>query len=448
MKKLITLFMVVSTSLALLAQEEKTNIKTGWNFGALPAITYSTDLGFQYGVVVNLFDYGDGTKYPSYNQMFYIEASRFTKGSSTYRIMFNSETLIPGISLTSDLAYLTDQAYDFYGFNGYDAVYNAAWTDDELPDDYKTRMFYKTDRKLFRFKNDLNGRLAGDYWKWNAGLEIKNFNIDKVNIDKLNKGKDEDDPKRLPEDEETLYQKYYRWGLLSDEEYDGGFITTVKGGVSYDSRDFKANAMKGIWFETGIEASPSFISEVGFAKFFAIWRQYFTIVPEDLSFAYRLGYQTTIAGEVPFYYQNQIITSVLAGTTSEGLGGSKNLRGIQRNRIIGDGLFYANAEFRWKAFRFNLINQNFYIGLVAFSDFGMVTKNMPVGDPDLNLLEDDSDYLEADYFAMDNESMHISAGAGLRIVMNENFIISADFGKAFNEQDGNSGFYIGLNYLF
>jgi hypothetical protein len=32
--------------------------------------------------------------------------------------------------------------------------------------------------------------------------------------------------------------------------------------------------------------------------------------------------------------------------------------------------------------------------------------------------------------------------------MNENFIIAADFGKAFNEQDGNSGFYIGLNYLF
>jgi hypothetical protein len=44
--------------------------------------------------------------------------------------------------------------------------------------------------------------------------------------------------------------------------------------------------------------------------------------------------------------------------------------------------------------------------------------------------------------------MHISAGAGLRIVMNENFIIAIDLGKAFNEQDGNMGFYMGLNYLF
>ncbi len=32
--------------------------------------------------------------------------------------------------------------------------------------------------------------------------------------------------------------------------------------------------------------------------------------------------------------------------------------------------------------------------------------------------------------------------------MNENFIISADFGKALKEQDGDTEFYIGLNYLF
>ncbi len=42
----------------------------------------------------------------------------------------------------------------------------------------------------------------------------------------------------------------------------------------------------------------------------------------------------------------------------------------------------------------------------------------------------------------------MSAGAGLRLVMNQNFVIAVDFGKAFNEQDGNIGFYIGLNYLF
>jgi len=32
--------------------------------------------------------------------------------------------------------------------------------------------------------------------------------------------------------------------------------------------------------------------------------------------------------------------------------------------------------------------------------------------------------------------------------MNQNFVIAADYGKATNEQDGTSGRYIGLNYLF
>lgn len=431
---------MISAYISAYSQEE--NIKTGWNFGALPAITFSTDLGFQYGVVVNLFDYGDGTKYPAYNQKFYLEVSRFTKGSSTYRLMYETKTLIPGIYITSDLAYLTDQAYDFYGFNGYEAVYNADWTDSDLDASvYKTRMFYKTDRKLLRFKNDIKGKLAGENFQWNVGLELKNFKFGPVDIEKLNKGKEEN----LLPDVDGLYDKYVSWGIIDAEEAGGGFITTLKAGITYDTRDFEANAMKGIWFETGVEASPSFISDAGFGKFFAIYRQYFTIIPRDLSFAYRLGYQTTIFGDVPWYHQNQIITSVLAGTTSEGLGGSKNVRGVLRNRIVGDGLVYANAEFRWKAFRFNLINQNFYIGFVAFGDFGMVTKKIKFEIPDaVTMGEDQAD----DYFNPDSEKMHISTGAGLRVVMNENFIVSADFGKALDPQDGNFEFYIGLNYLF
>ena len=440
MKRTITAILTLLTCISVFSQEE--NIKTGWNFGALPATTFSTDLGFQYGVVINVFDYGDGTKYPAYDQKFYFEVSRFTKGSSTYRLMYETKTLIPGINITSDLAYLTDQAYDFYGFNGYEAVYNDDWADSDLDASiYKTRMFYKTDRKLLRFKNDIKGKLAGENLQWNVGLELKSFKFGPVNIEKLNKGKD----KNLLPDVVGLYDKYVIWGLIGADESDGGFITTLKEGITYDSRDFEANAMKGIWVETGIEGSPSFLSDAGFAKFFAIYRQYFTIIPKDLSFAYRLGFQTTILGDVPWYHQNQIITSVLAGTTSEGLGGSKNVRGVLRNRIVGDGLFYANAEFRWKAFRFNLINQNFYIGFVGFSDLGMVTKKIEFEIPDAATMGED---LREDYFNPDSEKMHISAGAGLRVVMNENFIVSADFGKAMNAQDGNFEFYFGLNYLF
>jgi len=34
------------------------------------------------------------------------------------------------------------------------------------------------------------------------------------------------------------------------------------------------------------------------------------------------------------------------------------------------------------------------------------------------------------------------------LAMNQVFVVAIDCGKAFNEQDGNIGFSIGLNYLF
>jgi hypothetical protein len=39
-------------------------------------------------------------------------------------------------------------------------------------------------------------------------------------------------------------------------------------------------------------------------------------------------------------------------------------------------------------------------------------------------------------------------GLGLRIAMNQNFIIAFDYGLAADKRDGSGGLYIGLNYLF
>ena len=56
---------------------------------------------------------------------------------------------------------------------------------------------------------------------------------------------------------------------------------------------------------------------------------------------------------------------------------------------------------------------------------------------------------KASYFSgIDTGKFHSAAGIGLKIGWNENFVISAEFGKAFEKQDGNTGFYVGLNYLF
>lgn len=439
MKRLVVSMIALLMLVVCHAQEEVA--KQGWNFGALPTITFDTDLGFQYGGLINLFNYGDGSRYPKYDHSLYFEISRFTKGSGINRIYYDSDKLIEGIQTSVDLSYLSDRAYDFYGFNGFDAVVNADWFDDTSAD-YKTRMFYKYDRKMFRFKVDLQGKLLGEHLRWITGANLLNFDIGLVDIDRLNKNKSEADILPSHEEQPGLFQKYREWGIISEEDVNGGFVPTLKAGLVYDTRDNHPNPMKGVWTEAVLVGAPELLgAEKGFTKLSLVHRQYFTIIPRDLSFAYRLAYQTTLGGDVPFYYQTQLITSVLKGASSEGLGGANSLRGIRRNQIVGDGILLGNVEARWKFSRFQFINNNFYLGLNAFLDFGKVTNKIDV---DTGAIDEDV----SQYFAPGSEEMHYSYGLGFRVAMNQNFIIRCDYGMAADDRDGDSGLYIGLNYLF
>lgn len=441
-KNILFIIILVAISNGRLIAKEKGEdvVKKGWNFGALPAISFNSDLGFQYGAAVNLFHYGDGSNFPEYNHSLYFEVSKFTKGSSKYRFNYDSEYLVPGIMISADISWLPDLAYDFYGFNGYEAVLNKEWEDRSSPE-YRTRMFYKLQNDLLRIKADFQGPLKNDKIRWLAGFNFHNFNISSVDLDRLNKGKDEKD--KLP-DVPGLYEKYQQWDILSKRESDGGFIPLVKTGIVFDTRDNRPNPMSGIWTEIVFAFAPEFLgAESSFSKISITHRQYFTLVKDNLSFAYRVAWQQTTSGDVPFYYQDQIITSRLTGSSSTGLGGSKTLRGMRRNRAVGDGIVYGNAELRWKVARFNFIKQQFYIGLNGFADAGRVTGKIPVADKIGNV-----DEPIEDYFNFGVERFHFTAGTGLYLAMNYNFIAAMDVGFSFDKQDGDKGIYIGLNYLF
>jgi len=140
---------------------------------------------------------------------------------------------------------------------------------------------------------------------------------------------------------------------------------------------------------------------------------------------------------------------MLTGETSEGLGGSSTLRGVLRNRVIGDAFFMGNVELRWKPVYFKFLKQDCYLGLNGFYDFGRVTKNIELPD-NLETTFGETYPAEtfANYFRPGEEKFHQSAGVSIMLVMNQNFVIAIDIGKAFDEQDGNIGFSIGLNYLF
>ncbi|HON21115.1 MAG TPA: hypothetical protein PLW70_07260, partial [Bacteroidales bacterium] len=139
-------FFFLLFSLTAKSQEEEKKIKKGWTFGALPSVAYDADLGFQYGALANVYYYGDGSTYPEYLHSFYFEAAYTTKNYGLFRFFYDSKYLIPNYRLTVDFSYLPDAMSDFFGYNGYQSVYNDVWRNSKkytVEEGYKTRAFYK-----------------------------------------------------------------------------------------------------------------------------------------------------------------------------------------------------------------------------------------------------------------------------------------------------------------
>ncbi|MBQ3617937.1 MAG: BamA/TamA family outer membrane protein [Bacteroidales bacterium] len=242
----------------------------------------------------------------------------------------------------------------------------------------------------------------------------------------------------------TVYDKYVEWNIIKPDEANGGIDTYLRLGGGIDTRDNEAFATQGIWSEVLLAAAPEFLSsdKNNWGRLTVYHRQYFNLHAHRTVLAYRLGWQQKIWGDIPFYLLPHWNTGVLGAATSQGIGGSKTMRGIVRNRLVGDGSVMANIEFRHIFYTFMLGRQNFSIGTNLFADMGMVTQHYKV---DKSLVPTDE---YATYFTKDSETLHTSTGIGLKIAMNSNFVLSVDWGKATNKNDGTSGFYVLMNYLF
>lgn len=419
-----------------LKTEADEKAKKGFSFGAVPAIAYDSDLGFRYGALANFYHYGDGSIYPFYKHSLYVEWSHTTKGSDLKQIKYDSEYLIPGIRVTADVRLETEQAMDFYGFNGYETRFNPALSTTGS-DDYISRMFYRMDRRTFRVRANFQGKIIGRQLRWFAGVSHYNLELGSVDVDHLNKGKEGDN--LLPK-VDGLYDRFVKEGVIPSDQATGGGVTTVAAGIVADTRDNEPNPNRGIWSEALVLTSPGFIGNKNpYTTLILTHRQYFTIFPNRLTFAYRLNYQSTIAGQIPWYMMSFTFSSY---ENQEGIGGSKNLRGVLRNRVVGEGYALGNFELRWKFAKFNLFKQNFYLALSPFIDVARITKP----------------YNPYDGFAIpeayrgSEDGFHVGYGAGLHIALNQNFIVAVDYGLAMNtaldKNDGKSGLYIGLNFLF
>lgn len=455
---ILLLVSLVCTSVAM-AQENKEIVKKGYSFGPLPAVAFDADKGFQLGALLNIYDFGDGTVYPNTRQQWYFEASFFTKGSQLFVVSYDSKFLIPGIRFSTALAVTNDNAMDFYGFNGYQSFYDhekvKAGKDG---DSYIYTPYYRTKRLAALFKADFIGNLWNNKLFWEAGYHLSHFKQDAINRTKINKGKD--DFEKFPDNKETLFEQYRKWGIIPDDVADGGTNSTVRLGLLYDTRDKEAAPSKGIWAEAHVTLAPKFLGTTNpYSKYSATFRHYVPMIENDkLTFAYRLNYQGTFGDDAP-YYVLPYITTMGQFYDRDGMGGFRTIRGIMRNRVQGLDMASYNAELRWRFATFTMGNQNIALGLNCFSDGTMVTKeyDMSFGRT-ANDFKSVTEYEQAlkgynDYRALGLESdkPHITMGAGFRFIMNQNFIVCLEYGKPvgkYGKQDGTGAFYINTGYLF
>lgn len=417
------------------AKKEKTYnekgeiIKKGWNFGPLPVVGFDADLGFQYGVCCDIFNYGDGTRYPRYDYKFNVEASRYTKGSGVFRFYSDMPYVVDDTKLFFDVTYFYAKKYEFFGFNGFES--------NHLDPLGATKSGYNfINRNQFRFVGSMQRpffNVANLYWS--AGLAYYNTKAGRIDIAGY-------------EDQITLYERYVEHGIIRDDEKNGGNTTQIRLGMIYDSRDLTSDPSRGIYAEAILTGAPDFIDKKGYSNISLtfLWRHYVPICRDKLTFAYRLGTQNLLAGEMPWYMINNLNTMFFQKMYTEGLGGSVTMRGVNRNGVIGEGFTFANAELRWRVVGFQFINQNWIVALNPFFDAGIVTqtfreKELTEATPPM------SEQLAL--YHPNQESIHMSAGCGLKLIMNRNLIVSADFGRAFDARDGQKmKTFIGFNYIF
>ena len=451
MKKILICTLLCLGVVTAFAQEKEKEVKKGWSFGLLPTATFSVDNGFQAGAFGDIYNYGDGTTYPDPLHKISWEVSYFTKSHRMrFYLGYDSKYLIPGMRINASATYVRDPLYSFWGFNG-----PASLAGMDNPYDYWTNKqtdinYFGMSRDMLRFLANLQGRIT-DNLNWAAGVNFWNWKIGDMRDPGFTHEGSSD--KHYYSKENTLFRDYQKLGIIREDEKNGGNALELNAGLVFDTRDIEAAPNRGIWAEAYLNGN---VLDHRYLKACVYFRHYIDIpihIPAgDPVFAYRLAWQQTIAGETPIYMIQNVPLLVQRNMISEGFGSSNTIRGLRENRILTEGFAWANTELRVKLVNFKLFNQFFYIAVNPFFDAGVITKPYRAAEFENARRMNVATYLPLDkiYDGTQAGTFICSAGAGLKIAMNQNFIVSVELAKCLRPSVLDAGLWlgIGINYQF
>ena len=456
------------------ATEKKPTVKKGWNFAPFPSIGFNSDTGFQIGALCEIFDYGDGSTYPAYKHKFNIDLSWTTKDQVKLHFFYDSKYLIPKVRLTAAATYILAQMYPFMGFNGSATPY---YTDLASGKTQMNRVaMYNVKRNSMRVMADFQGDITSNKFRWAAGISYWWYDIQDITLKKKGTTAYDTTPNNYLTSQginsASLWQLYQRAGLIHANEANGGHHIELKAGLVYDSREHEADPSRGIWAELYAYGSPDILNGRGkegyhYLKLAAHFRHYVPVWKDKIVFAYHLAYQGKLAGNAPYYTLQNINTLYLRQIISDGLGSINTVRGVPYNSVIGDGYAWANVEMRFKLVSFRFIKQNFYLATNPFFDMGACVQ--PYRLDEMKGVLSNSELSQAEknlIYTGQKEKLHMSAGLGLKLAMNRNFILSAEVAVPLNttvytntdlnvpvdqlvtKKSYKPGVNIGLNYIF
>lgn len=428
-------------------------IKTGLNFGPLPVVAFDADRGFQYGALLNIYNFGDGSTYPNPKSWWYIEASAYTGGTWNLYLNYDNREIFKNTRLSICTNYSNESALDFYGFNGYQSIYTYGLDGyfENNPDEFifdtenkkgkkafdkfekkgdAPKGFYRYSRESFKAKADFTGKIVNNLY-WEAGYSfywLKHHDFT---------------PEGYTVKDGSLYQLYKDWGILNDNG-SNQFMSAIKAGLMYDSRNVQNNPTKGIWAEAHAIVAPKWLgSSMDSYKLSATFRQYVPLGTERLVFAYRLAYQGFLGKNTPWYLL-PFYSNMGYNRDFDAIGGYRTTRGLMLDRVQGLHTGFYNIELRWRFIDFQLFNQNISFAVSGFTDGAHVFKGYDLTNKTGKHPELYKKYIDTSR----KDGLHASAGGGLRFIMNQNFIVAFEYARCFNKQDGLGAFYINTGFLF
>ena len=395
--------------------------KTGWAYVPLPNINYNSDLGLSLGAFCDFFYYGDGTIYPNFLHHGGITGTYSTKGSWYLHAYFESIKLIPGLRISTSATYRDAGANSFYGFNGIASPF-----DPSLEYNKVTRTaWYTNQRRFVRMAVAVQGHIAGKL-NWVGGAVFRHVMMADFKLNNYDSGN-------------SLFIAYKQAGLIHDDEFSGGTSLELKGGISYDTRDIEMFPTKGAYGELLLIGNGDLKQwRYNYLQVAARWKQYISVIPDWLIFAYQICFQHTLAGEIPYYNLNELATIHYIYEENAGLGSRYSIRGYNYNRISAAGYAWSNIEFRVIPLKFRLFKQSFRIVLNPFMDLAAITRTYRL---------EKQKQIPAFYQTRKTPVM-ASAGCGIKLHMNTNFILSLDFAKAFDPQLSNLMINMATTYVF